>query len=329
MPVYFYWGDDEFRLSQAVAALCDRTLAPDWASFNLDKLAPEVADAPLQALNQAMTPPFGAGQRLVWLQDTSLGQRCPEAVLQELERTLPQVPESTVLLFTSRTKPDGRAKFTKLLQRYGELREFATIPPWKHEHLSQQVSQMARQTGLTLTPKATTALADAVGNDTRQLANELQKLAIYWHPSEQPLPETVVQELVTVSNQNSLQLAQALGQGQTSRALTLLEDLLNRNEPALRIVAVLVNQFRTWLWVKLLTEAGERDSRTIAQAAEVGNPKRIYFLQKEIQSFSLVALRQTLSHLLELETDLKQGRDQQATLQTKLIEISQLFGEPS
>ncbi|ASC71550.1 DNA polymerase III subunit delta [Halomicronema hongdechloris C2206] len=268
MPIYFYWGDDEFRLSQAVADLCDRTLAADWASFNFDKLGPETPDAPLQALNQAMTPPFGLGQRLVWLQDTALGQRCPEAVLQELERTLPQVPESTVLLFTSRNKPDGRAKFTKLLQRHGELRQFATIPPWKREQLAQQVTQMAQKIGLSLSPEATTALTTAIGNDTRQLWNELQKLAIYWQPSTQPLPAAVVHDLVTASSQNSLQLAQALGQGQTSRALTLVNDLLNRNEPALRIVAVLVSQFRTWLWVKLLTEAGERDARTIAQAAE-------------------------------------------------------------
>lgn len=75
-------------------ALRDCALDPDWASFNYDRIAPDLADAPIQALNQAMTPPFGLGQRFVWLFDTSLGQRCSEAVMEELSRTLPAVPEN-------------------------------------------------------------------------------------------------------------------------------------------------------------------------------------------------------------------------------------------
>ncbi|MGI8935878.1 MAG: DNA polymerase III subunit delta, partial [Phormidesmis sp.] len=62
MPIYFFWGADEFRLRKAVTGLRDRTLDPAWASFNYDRISPELADAPMQALNQVMTPPFGSGQ---------------------------------------------------------------------------------------------------------------------------------------------------------------------------------------------------------------------------------------------------------------------------
>ena len=113
MPIYFYWGGDDFRLSQAVENLRNRTLDPQWASFNFDKIPPEQANGAVQALNQAMTLPFGQGKRFVWLQDTTVCQRCPEDLLSELERTLPVIPETSVLLFTSPNKPDGRLKSTK------------------------------------------------------------------------------------------------------------------------------------------------------------------------------------------------------------------------
>lgn len=323
MPAYYFWGDDDFALQKAVQALRQRTLDEAWASFNYDVVTAEAASGPSQALNQAMTPPFGQGQRLVWLANTNLGQRCPEPVLAEFERTLPQLPDTSVLLLTSTAKPDGRAKFTKLFKTWGEVREFATIPPWKTDQIHQQVAAVAKERGMNLESGTLDLLTEAVGNDTRQLHLELEKLALYWGGNPQPIPPAVAAELVTVSTQTSLKLAHALKQGDTPTALGLVNDLLDRNEPALRMVATLVSQFRLWLWLKAL--AGVASDAEVAAAAEIANPKRIYFLKQEVRSLSLTQLQRSLPLLLELESDLKQGRDERATLHTKVIELCRLF----
>ncbi|MBW4481400.1 MAG: DNA polymerase III subunit delta [Tildeniella torsiva UHER 1998/13D] len=323
MPAYYFWGDDDFALQKAVQTLRQRTLNEAWASFNYDVVPAEAASGPSQALNQAMTPPFGEGQRLVWLANTSLGQRCPEPVLAEFERTLPQLPDTSVLLLTSTAKPDGRAKFTKLFKTWGEIREFATIPPWKTDQIHQQVAAVAKERGMNLESGTLDLLTEAVGNDTRQLHLELEKLALYWGANPQPIPPAVAAELVTVSTQTSLKLAQALKQGDTPTALGLVSDLLDRNEPTLRIVATLVSQFRLWLWLKAL--AGVASDAEVAAAAEIANPKRIYFLKQEVRSLSLIQLQRSLPLLLELESDLKQGRDERATLHTKVIELCRVF----
>ncbi|MEO0458113.1 MAG: DNA polymerase III subunit delta [Cyanobacteria bacterium P01_A01_bin.114] len=325
MPTYFFWGADEFRMKKAIADLRDRTLDPAWASFNYDKLPPELSDSIVQALNQAMTPPFGMGKRLVWLTETTLGQRCPDDILQELSRTLPLIPDSTVLLLTSSQKPDGRLKATKLLQKHADVREFATIPPWKTDQISHQVYQVAQEVGLRIEPKAVELLAEAIGADTRRLYNELEKLKVYWHDQTQPLSSDAVTTLVSTSTQNSLQLAAALRDGHIDKALGLVSELIAQNEPALRMVSTLVGQFRTWLWVKVMADAGERDPKAIAQAAEVNNPKRIYFLQKEVRGVSSAQLQAALEKLLTLEFSLKQGAPDLLTLQTKIIEIAYGF----
>ncbi|MFP4009644.1 MAG: DNA polymerase III subunit delta, partial [Spirulinaceae cyanobacterium] len=117
---------------------------------------------------------------------------------------------------------------------------------------------------------------------------------------------------------------------QTAVALGLVVELLNNNEPALKIVATLVNQFRMWLIVRVWLDKGEKDDKTIASAADIGNPKRLYFIRKEIQGLSTAKLCQILPILLELEVALKKGADPYETLQTKAINICQIvkfFGQ--
>lgn len=324
MPIYLFWGEDDFAMQRAIQALRDRTLDPDWASFNYDKIPPDHPNAVVQALNQCLTPPFGLGQRLVWLVDTPLCQRCPEDLLAELERTLPTLPEETTLLLSSPSKPDGRIRATKLLQKHAEIREFSPISPWKTDQLIRQVQNAAQELNLKLTAGATERLAEAIGNNTRQLFNELEKLQIHHGNSRQPIDEAAVTTLVTASTQNSLQLAVAIRQRETERAIALVADLFARNEAALRITATLVGQFRTWLWIKLMLEMGERDDKAIARAAEVNNPARIYYLKQEVRAISLRRLQQSLPVLLELEFGLKQGADELSFMQSKVIELCHL-----
>ncbi|MGQ9871776.1 DNA polymerase III subunit delta [Leptodesmis sp.] len=324
MPVFFYWGNDDFAIAQAVSAIHKQVLDPAWESFNYDKISPEQPDGLVQGLNQVMTPPFGSGSRLVWFVDTILGQRCPEEVLLELERTLSGLPVTSVLLLTARSKPDSRLKSTKLLQKYAEIREFSLVPAWKTDLIVKQVRQVAQELGVKLTPAAVERVAEAVGNDTRQLYNELEKLRVFAGRTKQPLDEAAIAPLITTTTQNALKLASAIRQGQVALALELVAELLRHNEPALAIVKTLVGQFRLWLWVKLMLEAGERDEAAIVEAAELANPKRLYFLKQEVQFLSSTSLLRTLPLLLELEASLKRGADELATLQTKTIELCEV-----
>lgn len=331
MPVYLFWGEDTYRLSKAVQALHQEVLDPEWLSFNLDKI--DVASGSdgtasvIQGLNQVMTPPFGLGHRLVWLTNPLVGATAD--LLPEFERTLPDLPPTSHLLLTQTTKPDGRSKLTKLLQKQAQVTEFALIPPWKTAQILQMVKRAAHDLQVPLTQAAGEQLADAVGNDTRRLYGELEKLKLYSLSSDaqnktKRIGLEIVQHLVSSTTQNSLQLAETIRQGQTDQALGLVAELLNLNEPGLKIVATLIRQFRTWLWVKLMVVSGEQDERVIARAAEVGNPKRIYFLKQAVQTVTCQQLRQSLSCLLDLEVALKQGEAPRSTLITTVVEMSHI-----
>ncbi len=327
MPIYLYWGEDDFAIEQAVKELQAKIIDPNWIQFNYHKLPGDRPETIVEGLNQIMTPIFGLGERLVWLVDTNICQSCSVDTLSELEQTLPAIPANSHLLLTTNKKPDGRLKSTKLIQKYALVRDFSLIPPWKTEEIQHRVRELAREIDVKLNANAIELLAESVGNNTRQLCNELIKLQLYLSDREAVIDEQIVAELVVCNTQNSLQLAAAIREGKTAIALGLVTDLLNRNEPALRVVATLVGQFRTWTIVKLMQEIGERDNKKVATAAEISNHNRLYFINKEIATVSAAQLIATLPLLLDLEYSLKRGKLPLATLQTKTIELCNLFAK--
>jgi len=324
MQIYLFWGEDDFAIGQAVTSLRQTVLDPNWASFNYDKIIADRADAVVEGLDRALTPPFGTGSRFVWLANTTVTQQCSQELLAQLERTLPVIPSTTVLLLTSVKKPDSRLKSTKLLSKSAEFREFSPIPPWNDKELAQRVRQVAGEMNVKLTATAIELLAESIGNDTRQLYSELEKLLLFAGNRSQPLNPEEVAALVHCHAQNTFQLADAIREGNTGAALELLAGLTARSEPGLRIVAGLTGKFRIWLWVKAMIQAGDRDDK-IAQALDLGNPKRVYYFRQEVKNASLEKLQKSLPLLLDLEASLKRGREEVSTLQTKVIELSSLF----
>ena len=323
MAVYFYWGDDDYQISQAVKKLINTYVDPMWRDFNYIKINATGDLEVMDGLNQAVTSPFGMGGRLTWLADTTIAQRCSDSLLIELERTFNYLPVDSYILFTASNKPDGRAKSTKLIQKYAKVLEFSLIPSWKPDAIAQLVRQAAAEIDLKITSDGVDLLVDAIGNDTRRLTMELQKLQLSHYGKTKPISAKEIDALVQVSAHNSLQLATAIRTANISQSLSLLGELIRNNEVGLRICATLVGQFRTWLLIKLMQESGERDDKAIAEAAEISNPKRIYFLKQEVQGLNSQKLMRSLSILLRLEADLKHGKDETATLQTAIIELCQ------
>lgn len=333
MPIYLYWGEDDFAIAKSVTKLKAKILDPDWLEFNYHKFSGNLTkketengstEITIQALNEAVTPVFGMGEKLVWLENTTIMQQCSNDLLAELQSTLPVISENCYLLLTTTKKPDGRLKSTKLIQKYAQVKEFSLIPYWDIKKLSQQVKQLAAEIKIKLTASAIELLVESVGNNTRQLWNELEKLSVHYNSngnSSGVIERDLVATLVTCNTQNSLQLAAAIKDGNTEASLNLINDLLNHNEPPLRIVATLVKQFRSWAIIKSMIEAGEKDHKIMAQAAEIPNPYRLKYLIQEIESVNSKQLISILPLLLDLEYGLKRGADSLSIMQTQAIKM--------
>jgi DNA polymerase-3 subunit delta len=312
MPIQLLWGDDEAARSRAVEALIQQHIDPAWQSINLSRLDGSDPAQARQALEEARTPPFGGGDRVVLLQRSPFCNQCPAELAEQLEAALPLIPESCHLLLVNSAKPDARLRTTKALQKLvktGEAGEQSFQLPaiWDGAGQIELVQRTARELGLALESAAAEALSEAIGSDSARLASELEKLALY--VGAKPITAAAVEALVGSQATNALQVGDALLAGQPAEAVALVDALLAANEPALRIVATLCGQIRGWLWVSLLDQQGESDVNAIAKAAGIGNPKRIYVMRKQIRGRKPARFLALLRQLLEVEAALKRGSD--------------------
>lgn len=304
MPIYIYWGDDDYLIERSINLLRDTVVHPEWQIFNFSRY--QFGENYFRAaLNDILTPPIGGGGRLVLLSNWEDLRAIDESEIEELSRTLVNLPDTNHLLLTSQSKLDNRLKLTKLLSQYAQVKEFSLIPAWDTQKLTNRVKEAARELSISISDEAANLLAVSVGNNTRLLFNELEKLSLVAVGSE--IDVFHVQSLVSITTTNTLQLAKAICVKDVSTAIRVFTTLLSQNEPIVKIFATLTTSFRTWLIVKAMVTEGVLDNYTIATAAGVGNPNRVYYLKQEVGSISINRLKQVLYQLLELEILAKLG----------------------
>ena len=308
MPIHLIWGDDAAARDRAIQGLIDTLVDPSWSSLNLSRLDGAEAGQAAQALDEARTPPFAAGDRLVLLQRSPFCNACPAELADRFEAALSLIPDTSHLVLVNPAKPDGRLRTTKALQKrikqgLDHEQAFPLPAVWDGAGQRQLVQRTAEALGLVLDADAVDALVDAVGTDSARLESELRKLSL----RSNRISGDLVHALVGGRSTNALAVGDALLEGNPGEAIALWDALIDAGEPALRIVATLTGQIRGWLWVSLMEQQGERDVAVIAKAAGIGNPKRIYVMRKQLQGRPAKRFLSLLSRLLEVEARLKRG----------------------
>lgn len=317
-------GDDQFAIRQKLEQYKSE-LDPQWLEFCYHRFP---ASALEQAISAARTPSLSGGKRLVILEDCNLKQ-WGDAQLESLQQ-LAQVPDSTTLVFMV-ANVDKRLKIYKHLIKYGQCFEFSLIPPWRTDLIEEAISKataklnatQAKRLKLQLPKDVIEYLAEAIGNDRVRVASELRKLET--HANGQPIYLADVQSLIPCQTQSNLQLAEAIRNGESEAVVSLIDELLARSEPVMVMVATLLTQFRTWLWVKSTISNGIKNNTEIARICNVVNPKRLYYLRQEVATLPLKPLIQAVTRLMDLEISIKQGRANANAILASLLGITRLF----
>lgn len=166
---------------------------------------------------------------------------------------------------------------------------------------------------------------ERVGRDLRRLASELEKLSVYLG-NKQELDENSVMLATSRSIQGDIfALTDAAVLGRTPRALFLLKDLLASGEPPLRILAMLVRQFR------LLGQAHEflsNGSRADELSARLGiHPYAAEKLAAQAAQANDAMLCRAVELLLQVDLDIKRGKiDQVLALETLMVALGEPIG---
>ena len=339
MPIHLIWGDDYDASNREIEAIITKVIDPLWKSFNYSQIDGNDPKQNLRALEEVQSSPFGNGGRIVIIRRSPFCNGCSNELASKLEQTIRLIPENTHLILNNSNKPDKRLKTTKLIQKsiesdcFSEEKSFSLPLPWDINGQRNLVKKIANNLNLKMNYETIDLIVESIGNDSSLIHTELQKIILFYEASNEQInsnePKEITQELVKKlirnNSTNALEIANLLLEGQRAVALKKIKSLLENGEPALRLIATLTGQSRGWLWVNLLDGQGSVDTREIAKAAGIANPKRIFVIRKQIKGKSLEKLLELLKKLLKIEASVKLGTNPIDAFKDNLLTDSKIF----
>ena len=313
--LYYFWGTDSFAIEQSIVHM-----ASVLSNRSFERMTYRSAQDLLDALLAVNSYTLDGNLPLVWIRSVRwLGERTDLIKLRSQLQAIASDSEA-MLFLSSESLPDGRTQFGKWIKQSAQVREFTLIPLWNKADLLQWIRAESRRLGLMLTEPLVKALSNQVGNRSDELQQACEKLNLY-RSSGQSITVEVIGQLVFNSSQTSIQFVEAMLHQQTQEGLVILDQLIEANQHPLAILRTASTQVKTWLWVKLMLEAGITDNTKIAQAVGILNPGRVYYLKQEVQRQTKDKLRMILQQILQVEWDIKRGSNPREALQSLLFDV--------
>ena len=158
---------------------------------------------------------------------------------EELAKVIPQLPETTVLVFTDGPLSDSNP----LLRLMRPICQVQALVAPSGEALARWIKETAQLKGASISPAAIKRLTDLVGNDLWTLDQEIEKLSLY--AFGRSIEERDVGALVPqVREANIFAAVDALIEGRPGVALRLLHQLQQDGRDVSNIIAMVERQLR-------------------------------------------------------------------------------------
>lgn len=297
--VLFLYGNDEFAISRRLKEL---QTAIDKDGMNTSHLEARLASQ--DELNTAVNAlPFLAERRLVILEKPSARYAKPKERKKFLA-FLESAPPSALLALFEELDDKKAAKhwLVKWAQKAGKdvrAERFMLPRAWKTGEWVARIQAETREQGGEIEPRAASRLAEMVGQNTRQAAQEITKLLTYANFAR-PITLADVELLsVTTAQGDIFALVDALGSGRGKEAQAMLHRLLEEQD-VFSIFGMVVRQFRLLLLARETIDAGGN----VQSALKVHQ----FVAQKvatQARHFSLPALEAIYRQLLVIDENAK------------------------
>lgn len=252
-------GEDEFSAMATARERIDRFVPPADQALGL-----EIIDGQADTIDQALaclrrcleairTIGFLGGRKVVWLRGVDFlsnpvvgRNREVQETLQILADTMTGgIPEGHLLIITA-LKVDARTSFYKACIAQGKLVVFDLAEkPWQRDRGAMTFAMHAfKDAGLQAGNELIESFVQKVGTDTRQIMQEIAKLATYLGGRREIQAADI--EAITSTSRDlfAWDLADAVGMRDLPRSLTVLRQLLFQREEPIGLISGLEGRFR-------------------------------------------------------------------------------------
>ncbi|SFS70005.1 DNA polymerase III subunit delta [Marininema halotolerans] len=323
-PVYLFYGTETFLIEEGCTAIEKVALQGESSEWNRTVL--DLEEVPIQDLvREAETASFFGGRRVVigknawFLTTTRVKDKMDHRPEELLHYVSDPLTENVLILTVPAEKLDARKKVVKEMRK--RVRE-VNCQPLAPKPLYQWVNDRLHQTGVKVHPQTVERLIQQVGGDLRLLAMEITKLTTYVG-AERTITPDIVEELVPRTlEQDVFKLIDRVSRRRVGEALAIFYDLVHHREEPIRILSLIIRQFRLLLQVKVLAAEGKSEGE-IASLLKV-HPYPVKLALQQSHSFPENRLRHLLFYAIDTDEAIKSGRmDKHLAMERLLLSVAE------
>ena len=309
-PILVLSGDDigqfEWMKEQLLKKVGYDSSDLNYSYFDMKETAYSEVELDLVSL------PFFADEKIVILDHfvdvtTAKKRYLTDDELQSFEGYLSAPLETTRLIVIAEGKLDSKRRIVKLLKRDAQLLEATEL---KEQELRAHFAEEIKSLGLAIDSQAFDQLLIKSGFDFSEIQKNLEFLKTYKGASS--ITITDIEEAIPKTLQDNLfDLIQMILKKEIDSARSLVKDLRLQGEDEIKLLAILLSQFRIYTQVKLLKQEGRTESQIVSDLSELTgrkvNPYQVKFALRDSRGISLSYLEQAICLLINTDFQMKSG----------------------
>ena len=268
--------------------------------------------------------PFFADEKIVILDHfvditTAKKRFLTDDELKSFEEYFDNPSPTTKLIIFAEGKLDSKRRLVKLLKR--DAKVFDAVEA-KEQELHQYFQKWSQKEGLQFANQSFENLLIKSGFQFSEIQKNLVFLQSYKEDSiiEE---EDIVNAIPKTLQDNIFDLTQFILTKKMDQARDLVRDLTLQGEDEIKLIAVMLGQFRTFTQVKILAESGQTESQIASSLGSFlgrnPNPYQIKFALRDSRGLSLSFLKQAIYYLIETDYQIKTGLYEKSFLFEKAL----------
>lgn len=322
-PFYLLYGTETYFINETLQLLTSEALEEEDREFNV--VAYDLEEVYVEeALEDARTLPF-FGERKIIIIKSPLFLTAQKEKLEQNIKALEQYitepsPFAIIVFVAPYEKLDERKKITKLLKKTAEVVEANAM---QVQDVQKWIANRAKEAHVDIEDAAAVLLLELTGGNVTVLAKEMDKLTLYVGIGGE-IKVDLVADLVPKSvEQNVFALTEKVVKRDIAGAMRILEGLFTQQEEPIKLLALLVSQFRLLYQVKELQQRGYGQNQI---ASHIGvHPYRVKLAMNQTNAFSFEALKKIIHELAEADYSMKTGKmDKQLVLEFFVMRLKHI-----
>ena len=311
-------GQFEVMKSQVLKQIGYDSADLNFAYFDMKEVVYKDVELELVSL------PFFADEKIVILDHfvditTAKKRFLTDDELKSFEEYFDNPSPTTKLIIFAEGKLDSKRRLVKLLKR--DAKVFDAVEA-KEQELRQYFQKWSQKQGLQFVGQSFENLLIKSGFQFSEIQKNLLFLQSYKQDSVIE-EEDIVNAIPKTLQDNIFDLTQFILTKKMDQARDLVRDLTLQGEDEIKLIAVMLGQFRTFTQVKILAESGQTESQIASSLGSFlgrnPNPYQIKFALRDSRGLSLSFLKQAISYLIETDYQIKTGLYEKSFLFEKAL----------